>query len=485
MDADAGVHVRIGDWVLANGRVPVVDLFGFSKPQGEWFAYEWLAGVLFSLANSAAGLKGLVLLSGAVLAAVPLTIAMHAAWRGASGLIVILATLVAANSLNIHFLARPHIFTLLFLAIAFWLIERDRRMLHHGAAGADARVWLLVPLMALWSNLHGGFFIVAPLLVLLIAGCLAERRAGAGRYSLLLGLSMAATIANPYGLDLHSHIIKYLQSQWVIRFVDEFKSPSFRSETMLCFMMLLFAALMAAGTLLRRGRYTEVLWIGFFSYCALTSVRHTTVFMVIVVPLVAEEWSHWWPQVRDFAPVDLRRLTPWPAAFVLLLAVVPSGTWPTEFPRDLLPIAMVERHAERLETARAFTTDQWADYLIYRNYRPLEGRTHQRVFMDARHNYFGEKIGNEFIQLTHALPGWRDIVDKYAFDAMLLPPDIGLTALLAERPEWKVLDRDAKAVLFVRQERRQASRSPSGSPLEDESQWPCDSCPRIELASAR
>lgn len=443
MDGDAGVHLRIGDWVRANGTVPVRDLFGFSKPHGDWIAYEWLAGVLFSWSHSLLGLKGMVLLTGAVLALAAVVAAMHAAWRGAAGVVVVLMSLLATNSQNIHFLARPHIFTLLLFAMTAWLVERDRRR-------PSREVWLLLPLMALWSNLHGGFFIVFPYLGLLVIGSLLERNQRAVRYSTLAAASALATLVNPYGWSLHAHILKYLNSPWVTRYVDEFKSPSFRSETMLCFMVLLFLGLATASSLMKRRRYTEVLWIVFFSYCSLVSVRHTTIFMVAVVPLIAEEVTRWWDGWSGLGRLDMRRLSAWAAVFVAAIGMWDGAAWPKQFPSDLFPVEMVERNRARLESARVFSTDQWADYLLYRNYRPLEGLTRQQVFMDARHNYFGERIGNEFIHLIHGLPGWDGLVDKYRLDAMLLPADSALTSLLLERPEWRQIDRDSRAVLFVR-----------------------------------
>lgn len=437
MDGDTGVHIRIGDWVRAHGQVPTTDLFGWSKPHGEWFAYEWLAGVLMSAANEAAGLKGVVLIFATLLALVPAFVALQGVWRGASGVVLVPLVLLGASVLNIHFLARPHVFTLLFLAVAVWMIERDRREPSH-------RIWLLIPLMALWSNLHGGFFVVFPLLALLALGELLERRPkNLFRYS-LVGIACAtATLLNPYGWKLHAHVIQYLRSDWVIRFVDEFQSPKFRTETMLSFLILLFCGLAAAGTLLARKKYTEVLWIAFLSYCALTSVRHTTVWAVVLIPIVAEELTRWWPSTHRMIAFELRSMTAWPAVAIAAIATLPIVTWPTQFPKDLFPVAMVERHREFLKTSRVFTTDQWADYLIWRSY------PEQQVFMDARHNYFGEKIGNEFIAVAQGTPAWKTVQKKYGFQAYLWPRNSPLAAILSESPDWRPLDQDPEVVLFV------------------------------------
>ena len=60
------------------------------------------------------------------------------------------APLAAASASSIHYLARPHVFSILLYAVALGIVEEDGR--HPGW-----RVWTLVPLAALWANLHAGF----------------------------------------------------------------------------------------------------------------------------------------------------------------------------------------------------------------------------------------------------------------------------------------------------------------------------------------
>jgi len=67
-DGDTGWHIRAGEYILAHREVPHADLFSFTRPGAPWCAWEWLSDVLFALAHRAAGLKGVVLLAGAVIA---------------------------------------------------------------------------------------------------------------------------------------------------------------------------------------------------------------------------------------------------------------------------------------------------------------------------------------------------------------------------------------------------------------------------------
>src|SRR2546423_1510573 len=74
------------------------------------------------------------------------------------------------------------------------------------------------------------------------------------RYAYLAAACAAASIVNPYGIGLHRHLSEYLRSDWIKNAIQEFQSPSFRSETMLQFEGLLFLGLVAASALVRRRR---------------------------------------------------------------------------------------------------------------------------------------------------------------------------------------------------------------------------------------
>src|SRR6266850_3996917 len=40
-DSDTGWHIRTGEWILKNGRVPAIDIFSFTNARQPWFAWEW------------------------------------------------------------------------------------------------------------------------------------------------------------------------------------------------------------------------------------------------------------------------------------------------------------------------------------------------------------------------------------------------------------------------------------------------------------
>src|SRR5664279_1121072 len=68
-DSDAGWHIRTGEAILATHRLPHSDPYSFSRAGQPWFAWEWLSDVAAGAAHRAAGLTGVALWYGTLIAA--------------------------------------------------------------------------------------------------------------------------------------------------------------------------------------------------------------------------------------------------------------------------------------------------------------------------------------------------------------------------------------------------------------------------------
>jgi len=280
------------------------------------------------------------------------------------------------------------------------------------------------------------------------------------RYAKLTLACAAASLVNPYGWNLHRHVVEYLRSDWIRNVIQEFQSPSFRSENMLQFEALLLIGLIVAGAQFRRWKIVEGLWIVFWAHMALGSVRHAPVFIAITVPILAAQLSDWWntwtrqvkkssvPGILNLMSADalkgFRRTSAWPVAAVAVLALMGSPIkWPQDFPDFVFPTKIVRAHSELILRSRVLTTDQWADYLIYVN--PA-----QKVFMDGRSDFYGPEVGNDYLRLTSGAWDWRLLIDKYRFNLALLPADSALAQILKLAPDWRVLEDDGKRILLAR-----------------------------------
>jgi hypothetical protein len=459
-DGDTGWHIRTGQYILSHHSIPTHDLFSFSRPGAPWFAWEWLTDVTYALAFQIAGLKAIVLMAGLMIALFAVLVLRYTLWRGANPLVAAVTTMLAVGASSMHFLARPHLFTLLLLPGCLWMVEADRR--------ENTRwLWALIPVTALWTNLHGGFAIFLACLGMLVLVCAIELALGLPRwpqilrYSALLAGCSLASLANPYGIQLHVHIAEYLRDDWIKSIVQEFQAPTFRSEGQLQFELLLLAGLITSGFLLRRRMFAEALWVVFLAHSSLISVRHAPLYATVAAPLIACEISEWWRAAvasmkkssalrilyqlgADLRP-GFRRTSIWPAVLILSLAAMDAPLkWPRDFPSVMFPTAMIHQHAGLIASGRLLTPDQWGDYIIYSFY------PRQKVYVDGRSDFYGEKLGREYLHLLQGAYDWRAIMDRNGFNVALLPVDWPLASLLKLDPSWQVVQDDSSAILFRR-----------------------------------
>jgi hypothetical protein len=471
-DGDTGWHLRTGEWILAHGRVPDRDIFSFTRPGQPWFAWEWLWDVLFGWLHLHAGMAAVVLGSSLVLA---LTFALlfRLARRSSDALVALALTLVAAAGSAGHWLARPHLFTMLFTVIFYSILER-------GESGGMRQLWLLPPLMLLWTNLHGGFFTGILLIAAYAAGqfavLLRETSAGArgqalrrGRQYLLAAAGCGvATFVNPYGYRLHLHIFQYLADGFYRRNVMEFQSFNFQSGQARYFEILLALGAAAAFRRLRRGRLAWPLLFAAWAHLALYSTRNVEIFALLaavpaaalvsrgvrraphmrLAPRLRRPFGGLASFTREWNAVDSapRWHAVSVAAMLALAALIYAPRPPPAFRAAYDPKSFPVAAADQLEQAGlyggVFTEDLWGGYLIYREY------PRGRVFIDGRSDFYGAEFAGKYIKAVNAQTGWEGYLNRFGVRTVLLPPDAPLAGALKESSAWHLVYDDGVALIF-------------------------------------
>ena len=454
-DGDTGWHIRAGEYMWNNKRFIHEDFFSFSNAGQHWYAWEWLSELLFAGLNAFGGLKAVVLFSGVVISLSMTVLFRHMVWRGTSPLVAMAVSLVATGAASNHYLARPHVVTFLFLCASLFLIDIDRRE-------KTRWLWALIPLTLVWANMHGGFFSLIACLGLIAAGhAVAFEWSKMFRYGMLGFFCLLVSVVNPYGIGLHKHMVDYLQSGWIKSVVEEFQSPSFRSENVMQFEGLMFVGIIVVGLFIQRKKYSEAFLILFWAHNALVSARHISVFVLIACPLIAAEISAWLnslcqdkpknsiPRILKAMSDDLYpaciRISIWLVIPILGLALWSDpNRWPGDFPKERFPVAMVTKYAKTLTESRVLAPDEWGDYMIYRFYPKV------RVFFDGRSDFYGPVLGKDYISLMQASYDWEQVLKKHDFTAAFIPPNWPLASILKRHAEWKVVEDDGEAILFVK-----------------------------------
>jgi hypothetical protein len=476
-DCDTGWHIRTGEWIIANGWVPAKDIFSYSKPGQPWFAWEWLSEVLWAKLNALAGLEAVTLFS-ILLICVTFSLLYREMRRKANAVVAISLTIIAGAASSIHWLARPHLFTLLFLVLFYRALESIRA----GNTRLAGIPYLAIfpAVTVLWTNLHGGFFVGILMIgaygggeFLRFLSCPeAEERAAAltnaRGYFVSAAACLVASLANPYTYHLHVHMAKYLGDPWNAQHINEFLSPSFHGPAAIFFEILLVSGVVAAWWHASNKQYTEAILTIVWAHGGLLAGRNIPIYAILVAPLTAaamqqglnraQNWqvAGWMRAAaarfnRTAAETDQKEaVARWHLVSVvgvaLVIAVVFAPHPPRKFKAEFDPAhypaaALAAMHFN--SSAHIFTHDEWGDYLIWKLYPKGV-----RVFVDGRSDFYGDSFDDRYIDILNVRNGWEKTLGKFGVDTVLMPPDAPLTGALKESSRWHVVYDDGISLVF-------------------------------------
>jgi hypothetical protein len=482
-DAGIGWHIRNGELMLRTHAVTRVDVFSYTMNGRPWLAWEWLYDLIIGAIHKWLGLNGVVFFTALAIA---LTFALTFRILLAHGSLLqisLVLLLLAMGASMIHFLARPHVLSWLFTVIWFHLLDSAE-------FSPQTRRWLfLLPvLMLLWVNLHGGFLFGLALVGLYwlaaMIGCwrskLADEKRSAVTWikqlSAVATLSFLTTFANPHGYRLHAHIYRYLSNRFLMNHIDEFRSPDFHGVAQECFAVLLVVTIIAFYVAHRKIRASQWLVVLFASYSGLYASRNLPVASILLIlvagPLLSAavcdaasnaelpdrtrgflSWCSSFSSRMGSLEQSLREHL-WPAAALLFghFVCMQSGRigshqlMNAHFDEKRFPVQAAEVIAKSGIHAPIFTLDSWGGYLIYRFY------PERKLFVDDRHDLYGEQFLREYLTAIRLAPGWDRVLNEQHINWVLMPEGSSLANMLEVTRRWRVVYSDQLAILFEREE---------------------------------
>ncbi len=480
-DGDAARHLVVGEQILRHGAIPRVDLFSHTMAGAPFVPYEWLAEVSSALAFHLAGLAGTVLLHGAAIAATIALLFGHLRQRGTPVLLALAVTILAGSASALHWLARPHVFTLLGTALFSMLLDGWQ-----AGRGSAHRLWLLPALMVVWANAHGGF-LIGLILIASYAGAEVVRAAAMGesgeraaarqRLRTLAPVALAtagATLLNPAGPGLLGHVTGYLGKRLLVDRTNEYLSPNFHELGSAFFLAMLLLCLASFAWSRRRPALHEGALALVFAAFGLYSARNIPLFAMVAAPVLAAQLAAaapvavapwlapaWrragaWLERRNavYARIDGHaRGHLWPAlalagALAIAAAQQQAGAAPLGIAFDArrMPVAAAAFLRAHPPAGNGFNELAWGGYLLHELW-PAE-----RVFIDGQTDFYGEALAREYLQVVELQAGWQDVLDRHQVTWVIYPTDSALTRALAGQAGWHVTYQDGVATVLERAE---------------------------------
>jgi hypothetical protein len=341
--------------------------------------------------------------------------------------------------------------------VTFTLAALELLWLRSALEDEESRAILWLPaVVALWSNLHGGWPLAFLFLGLAAAAEAVRRPARATvirRLALVTALSAVAVGINPNGPAIYAYPFQTLASGAQQNLIAEWASPNFHLAGLRAFELM--ALLVVAGLALSRPTPFDVLVALAGLALALESVRNVAIFVAAATPVMVAAWSDVWSRARiEWSRPAPPRWAPAVGALALLAvtAVVASriggelAGQPAQA-AQAVPVGAADWLAAHPGTGtRMFNEYAWGGYLADR-FSPQPDR---RVYVLSEGVLMGDAQLLRYHEVATLGPDWRRILGEDRVDYVVFDRGSALDGALAAEPGWRLAYRDATAVVYVR-----------------------------------
>lgn len=472
MDGDLGRHLTIGGYILDELTIPTQDIFSHTMSGMHLTPHEWLAQVIFALSFRLGGLDGVVLLCALVLG-VTFTIVYRQSFSSSKLVLVsLLMTILAAAAASVHWLARPHIFTLLFTVLWVGELEKWRQ-------DRPWRWWVLPLIMLLWVNTHGAFIVGILIWLIYLGGSLlsgrlfSNKERGDGqldngspekhwgtRHLFLVGLPvLLITLINPAGWRVWSTTFGFLQNQYLVSHTVEYQAPDFQLSSFWPFLAMICISLLLTALNRSRLSLVPVLLIVSWTAFSLISARNIAIYAIIAAPILAGVLAAIMRDNEIFEKLlaydgrlksvdDKLAGYIWPVifsiaiGFAFILGTAASAeAGRNRFSGDVFPVEAVNWIEDHPSSAPVFNYFPWGGYLLYRSWPD------QTVFIDGQTDFYGESLTRQYEKVITLSDGWQDVLAEYRVGRVLMPADSVLAEELIQADGWQLVYLDGTAAI--------------------------------------
>lgn len=460
-DGDLGRHLTLGDQIIESRSIPTEDIFSFTKTGDSLTPHEWLADVIFALAHRLTGLDGVVWVTALILAVTSLLIYRYSVQLSSFSMVALVLGLLGAAAASVHWLTRPHIFTILFSVI--WAGELEKMRL-----GIRKSWWIFPVSMLLWVNLHGAFIAGLLIWACFYVGELVDTglRWSDSLNMLLAGVSsFLVTLINPDGIGIWKTGFGFLGNRYLVSHTAEYLPPDFQNSAFWPFMGLIFVSMIILGFKKRKMSAAQIFLISGWTIMALYSARNIPLYAAVAIPFLSAEatailkdWQET-PLVKTLISFQHRFSAAekeikggfWGiACVVLVLILFMSGSsldFASEgnrFQPDVFPVEAADWIEGNHLNGNGFNHFPWGGYLLYRFWPD------QLVFIDGQTDFYGEELTREYEIVITIGENWEDVFNKYDIEWTLIPAGSDLAEILTYDPDWSLIYFDKTSVIFSR-----------------------------------
>lgn len=463
-DSDLWGHLKFGRDLIANGSWPANNVYSYSAPDFHWLHHEWLSEVLMAFLFGKLGVAGLKIFKFACSTGIISFLVLAEAETGALAISATVALFAAAIILVPSMQFRPQLFDFLMFSAIVALLAR------HNYRGAGP-LWIAVPIVALWSNLHGGFFMGVVAIgvyggALSLSDFLAGRGLARGSTVLaitaLAALSTLCTFLIPPARDTWRTLIYSLMNPMTRDTIQDWRplidsfitSPAGGiGRTFFGFVLLVFA--IESVTILltrRRGDLPLIAVAAVMIAASFMSVRNVPFGICALTPVFAR---HFGPLPSPRTPALVKSDPPisrgfWLATQLVIVVIAlmfarASGVLLQTIGSAGSPIGALDFLNRNRLKGNVLTDFGWGNYVLW------HAAPGTRVFIDSRYDLgYPPKVVSDFLAFETGRPAGAETLVNYPHDYVLIQSNAPSKELMKSQTEWILIYSDPVGMLYAR-----------------------------------
>ena len=335
---------------------------------------------------------------------------------------------------------RPQSFAYVLFVAVLWLLLEDLR-------APSRRVFLVLPLLVLWANLHGsvivGSALVAGYGLLELAGSLWRKpRTVEARSLALLAVPWLCMLASPYATSLPRYYHEIFSSGFGT-YVTEWAPTTLTLMNAPVYALALGGLWLLGRTGSRASAFEKLAFVG-LSLLAFDAVRNApwlALLSLVVLPRLLDELRA--PAVE---PKGMNRLLAIAMLVGVVVATLGVALEPTSwFTQQQYPAAAKNAAATAAGSqGKIFANEQYADWLVY-EHPQLAGR----IAYDSRFELLKSSQLRSVTAFRNRVAGWRSTIRGYKVLVLdKVDDEQPIKALLRAR-EARVLKRQGPVVVLL------------------------------------
>lgn len=440
IDADLWWHLRAGQVMAEQNQILLNDIFSYTRSGAEWVNAFWISEILLYGIYKTAGYFGITFFVSIIGA-----ITFYLISRRLSGnifinsFILILATITAAPIWG----PRPQILSFFLIAVLDNFLVNKRTN------------WFLIPLFALWANIHGGWIWGFLLITAHVTGKIIEQLINQEKIwdeiKILIGWSALSALAigiNPNGLGIWN--LPFQQINVSLQ-IQEWLSPDFHNISFHPFLWMIFLLLICAP-FSKKQNWSQLFKVLGFAYLTFFSQRNIAIFAIVAIPLLSD-WVnatllHFQSDKRLKPTIQLPRSLRLLINSILVSALIITAignahlvSLPEKVDANY-PVKAIQWIKENQPKGNLFNSYNWGGYILW-------NLPEYPVFIDGRADLYGNKVINQWHAVVSGNQNAIQVLDEWHINLILIEPYWEITKVL-ETNGWKKVYEDELAVVFIR-----------------------------------